>query len=98
MIYPNLSVEVNFDVIKIPGFYKVKLVSPRVQELEHVLDNDRYIIPGKFKNYAFEMFDRVLGTDGIRQGRRTKSEKGIHIMCLFSVLNNLRSKKSFTGR
>ncbi|XP_076078038.1 cyclic GMP-AMP synthase-like receptor isoform X9 [Mytilus galloprovincialis] len=72
MIYPNLSVEVNFDVIKIPGFYKVKLVSPRVQELEHVLDNDRYIIPGKFKNYAFEMFDRVLGTDGIRQGRRTK--------------------------
>ncbi|XP_071133449.1 cyclic GMP-AMP synthase-like receptor isoform X2 [Mytilus edulis] len=72
MIYPNLSVEVNFDVIKTPGFYKVKLVSPRVQELEHVLDNDRYIIPGKFKNYAFEMFDRVLGTDGIRQGRRTK--------------------------
>ncbi|XP_063404533.1 cyclic GMP-AMP synthase-like [Mytilus trossulus] len=72
MIYPNLSVEVNFDVINIPGFYKVKMVSPRVPELEHVLDKDRYIVPGKFKKYVFGLFDRVLGTGGIRQGRRTK--------------------------
>ncbi|CAC5412767.1 MB21D1 [Mytilus coruscus] len=72
MIYPILSVEVDFDDMKIPGFYKVKMVSPRVQELDHVLDKDRYIVPGKFKNYVFGLFDRVLGTDGIRQGRRTK--------------------------
>ncbi|CAC5412769.1 MB21D1 [Mytilus coruscus] len=72
MIYPNLSVEVNFDDMNIPGFYKVKMVSPRVHELEHVLNKDRYIVPGKFKSYVFGLFDRVLGTDGIRQGRRTK--------------------------
>ncbi|CAG2246658.1 MB21D1 [Mytilus edulis] len=49
MFYPILSVEVNFDDMKIPGFYKVKMVSPRVPELEHVLDKDRYIVPDKFK-------------------------------------------------
>ncbi|XP_063404086.1 cyclic GMP-AMP synthase-like isoform X1 [Mytilus trossulus] len=78
MFYPELSVEVDFDDMKIPGFYKVKMVSPRVPELEHVLDKDRYIVPDKFKKYVFGLFDRVLGPDGIRQGRRTKRKSTLN--------------------
>jgi len=74
MIYPkDLQVQVDFESnIQVPGFYKVKLVSPRCKEINSIVDDDGYIMPAGFKRYVFGLFDEVRST--IRQGRRMKSK------------------------
>jgi len=74
MIYPNnLQVQVDFESnIQVPGFYKVKLVSSRCEEINSIVDNDGYIMPAGFKHYVFGLFDEVRSNIG--PGRRMKSK------------------------
>ncbi|XP_071133456.1 cyclic GMP-AMP synthase-like receptor isoform X4 [Mytilus edulis] len=68
MIYPDVQVSVDFDDKSVLGFYKVKMVSTRVPELDGTVTRNDYIRPEAYKTYVFELFDRVL--QKIREGRR----------------------------
>ncbi|CAC5412771.1 MB21D1 [Mytilus coruscus] len=68
MIYPDVQVSVDFDDKSVPGFYKVKMVSTRVPELDHTVTQKCYITPKAYKTYVFGLFDCVL--QKIREGRR----------------------------
>ena len=72
MIYPKLQVSVELKNRTHLGFCKVKMVSTRgIDEMKNLIDEKGYVMPKEFKDYAFNLFDKVLGS--IREGRRTKS-------------------------
>ena len=72
MIYPNLQVSVELKNRTHLGFCKVKMVSTRgIDKMKNLIDAKGYIMPKEFKDYAFNLFDKVL--DSITEGRRTAS-------------------------
>ena len=60
MVYPEVQVSVDFTDLSTPGFYKVKMISTRVPELEKTLNPQHFIVPGLFKMYAFKLFEDAL--------------------------------------
>jgi hypothetical protein len=84
MIYPKLQVSVELKKQTQLGFCKVKMVSTRgIDEMKNLIDEKGYIIPKAFKDYVFNLFDKVLGSTGstgIKEGRRTKSRFLIHFL------------------
>jgi len=77
MIYPKLQVSVELKNRTHLGFCKVKMVSTRgIDEMKNLIDEKGYIMPNEFKDYAFNLFDKVLfdkELGSIREGRRTES-------------------------
>jgi len=76
MIYPKLQVSVELKNRTHLGFCKVKMVSTRgIDEMKNLIDEKGYVMPKEFKDYAFNLFDKVLFNElgSIREGRRTKS-------------------------
>jgi len=81
MIYPKLQVSVELKDRTHLGFCKVKMVSTRgIDEMKNVINDKDYIMPKEFKNYAFNLFDKVLSSTGISEGRRTGSRFLIHVL------------------
>ncbi|XP_063404085.1 uncharacterized protein LOC134687597 isoform X2 [Mytilus trossulus] len=93
MIYPDVQVSVDFDDKSVPGFYKVKMVSTRVSELDSTVTRNDYVTPGAYKTYVFGLIDRVL--QKIREGRRvTKRVKSRNSPAYTIDFNAIPGKKA----
>jgi hypothetical protein len=73
MFYPKANMEADFTDCP-PGFCKIKKGRTTNTSLDPLLNKNGYLVPSRFKEKMFNIFDECIKSGSFREGRRTTSK------------------------
>ncbi|XP_056007288.1 cyclic GMP-AMP synthase-like [Ostrea edulis] len=89
MFYPKANMEADFTHCP-PGFCKIKKSRTTNKSLDSLCNENGYLVPNRFKEKMFNIFEDCIKSGNFREGRRTKRKPRLVGSPAFTVLYDLQ--------